>query len=94
MFTTDLSSSSIKQLIGTKCLNPNVGTHLSVDQCVQSTTAFRDLADMLDTQPTYSPKFHLSQAGTTAERNAMLRAARAFNRAAEQLGQARRAMVF
>lgn len=92
--TSDLSHGSIKQLTRGACLNPNVGMHMSVDQCVKSTTAFADLADMLDTQPSYSPKFCLSRCQTTAERNAMLRAARAFNRAAEQLGQTRRALVF
>ena len=92
--TSDLSHGSVKQLIGSKCLNPNVGMHMSVDQCVKATTAFADLSDMLDTQPSYSPKFCLSRAETTAERNAMLRAARAFNRAAEQLGQTRCALIF
>lgn len=55
---------------------------------------FRNLADMMDTQPSYAPKFCLSQAITVAERIAMLRAARAFNFHAEQAGQARRAFIF
>lgn len=92
--TSDLSHGSIKQLTRGACMNPNVGLHLSVDECVKSTTAFSGLADMLDTQPSYSPKFCISRTETTAQRNAMLRAARAFNRAAEQLGQTRRALVF
>jgi hypothetical protein len=94
MSTTDLSFGSVKRLIG-RAVNPNVGTHMSVDDCVRSTTAFRDLADMLDTQPSYSPKFCISRRSCTdAERNAMLRAARAFNYACEKAGQARRALIF
>ena len=71
-----------------------VGANLTVDYCVQATTAFRNVADMMDTQPSYAPKFCLSQAITDAERLAMLRAARAFNFHAEQAGQARRAFIF
>lgn len=93
MHTTDLSHGSLKRVCG-RSINPNVGTHMSVDECVKATTAFRDLEDMLDTQPSYSPKFCLSRAITDAERNAMLRAARAFNYAAEKRGQDRRAVVF
>lgn len=92
--TNDLSFGSVKRLTGGRCMNPNVGTHMSVDECVKSTTAFKDLADMMDTQPTYAPKFCLSRAFTTADRNAMLRAARAFNFHAEQAGQSRRAWIF
>lgn len=91
--TNDLSHGSIKRLIG-RAINPNVCAHLTVDYCVQATTAFRNVADMMDTQPSYAPKFCLSQAITDAERLAMLRAARAFNFHAEQAGQARRAFIF
>jgi len=91
--TNDLSFGSVKRLCG-RALNPNVGTHMSADDCVRTTTAFRDVADMMDTQETYSPKFFISKAITDAERNAMLRAARAFNFHAERAGQARRAFLF
>lgn len=98
MWTTDLSYGSLKQLLGTKTAlyvrGPNTADHLSVDQCVKATTAFSDLDDMLDTQPHYAPKFCISRAETQAQCRAMLRAARAFNFAAERAGQTRRAIVF
>lgn len=91
--TNDLSAASIKRLIG-RAINPNVGAGLTIDDCVRATTAFRDVADMMDTQPSYAPKFCLSRAYSDAQRLAMLRAARAFNHHAEQAGQARRAFIF
>ena len=91
--TNDLSAGSVKKLIG-RAINPNVGTHMSADECVRATTAFLDVADMMDTQPSYAPKFNLSRAFSGADRNAMLRAARTFNFNAEQAGQARRAFIF
>jgi hypothetical protein len=94
MMTNDLSFGSVKRLIG-RAPNPNVGSHMSADQCVQATTAFRSVADMMDTQLSYAPKFWISRrAATDAERAAMLTAARAFNHHAEQAGQSRRAWIF
>lgn len=96
--TNDLSYGSLKQLLGTKTalytMAPNGADNMSVDECVRRCTAFRDLADMLDTQPSYSPKFPISMAKTQAECRVMLRAARGFNFAAERAGQARRAFIF
>lgn len=98
MATTDLSYGSLKKLLGTKTAlyvqGPNSADHLSADECVRFSTAFSSVADMLDTQPTYSPKFGISRAQTQADCRVMLRAARAFNYAAEKAGQARRAVVF
>lgn len=93
-FTNDISAASIKRLRG-RAANPNVtGGIKTVDEAVRATTAFRDVADMMDTLPHYAPKFCISRARTDAEVNAMLRAARAFNAAAERAGQKRRAWVF
>ena len=98
MATTDLSYGSLKQILGSRTglymAGPNSADHMSVDQCVRATTAFSGLDDMLDTQPHYQPKFCISRAMTQADCRAMLRAARAFNYAAERAGQARRAIVF
>ena len=92
--TNDLSFGSVKRLIG-RAPNPNVGSHLSADDCVKFTTAFRDVADMMDTQLSYAPKFCISRRGATdAERAAMLRAARTFNFHAEQAGQSRCVWIF
>jgi len=93
-FTNDLSTESIKRLRG-RAHNPNVtGGVKGDDEAVRATTAFRDVADMMDTLPNYAPKFCISRARTDAEVNAMLRAAQAFNREAERAGQLRRAWLF
>ncbi len=94
-FTQDISAASLKRLRG-RAINPNVTGGVMVDdEAVRLTTAFRNVADMMDTQPHYAPTFCISRRGATdAEVNAMLRAAQAFNRAAEAAGQSRRAWVF
>ena len=93
-FTNDLSAASIERLRG-RAPNPNVtGGVKTDDEAVRATTAFRDVADMMDTLPHYAQKFCISRGRTDAEVNAMLRAAQAFNREAERAGQLRQAWVF
>lgn len=92
--TTDSSFGALKKICPYLRSCEVVRPGIDADQAIRNTTAFASLADALDTQPHYAPKFGISRTLTSEERAQMIYAAKCFNFAAEKAGQARRAIFF
>jgi ribosomal protein S26 len=67
---------------------------ISEDMCIRKVTAFKDMADLMSTSPEYELKLCLSKCDSTLSCAMMVKVARAFNREARKLGQARRALFY